>query len=334
MAVAYLVSPELLLQPLSGDGHPNDRPVFFTVREIQVARVVLALVGVGLGIAAGVWRSGRGSEWRASVEKDYAAYLADSSRTTLRPRLAWPWFAVTLLIVPLLAQTMRWSLTYHGRGVAWYNLLVGERGLWETLTAVTLFLAGVLFVYSALKFKHVFGPTPVSTKPGQLHFRLAVAKWPPLLLGVLLIVGAGEEVSWGQVWLGFATPEVVKAVNDQGEFNLHNIATHWTNHLMVGFFLSYVGVLPLLAFLRREVSYVVERLNVPLCSIAFAPFAFVGVSMSEAFREMWGSPLWRPDEARETLFGVLMLGLSVSFHLMWKGRAERQVFKHQPDSGK
>ncbi len=42
----------------------------------------------------------------------------------------------------------------------------------------------------------------------------------------MIIIGAffvaGEEVSWGQRFIGFETPPDIKAVNDQNEFNLHN----------------------------------------------------------------------------------------------------------------
>ena len=167
-------------------------------------------------------------------------------------------------------------------------------------------LAEAFLVHSVMKFRNVFS--------------LTAAKCPPLLLGFSLIVGAGEEISWGQHWLGFETPEFVRSVNVLNEFNLHNISSHWANHLMVLFFLSYVGLLPVLARLFSEIRYGIERLNIPLCPVAFVPFAFVGVLMSEASRELWGNPPWSPNEARETLFGVIMMGLSVSFHLTWKDR--------------
>lgn len=38
-----------------------------------------------------------------------------------------------------------------------------------------------------------------------------------------MLVVAGEEVAWGQWFLGFSTPEAVAAVNAQGELTLHNL---------------------------------------------------------------------------------------------------------------
>jgi hypothetical protein len=52
--------------------------------------------------------------------------------------------------------------------------------------------------------------------------RRAVRGWL-LLLALLCLVFAGEELSWGQRLFGFETPECVRAVNEQDELNLHNL---------------------------------------------------------------------------------------------------------------
>ncbi len=44
-----------------------------------------------------------------------------------------------------------------------------------------------------------------------------------LLLGLLFFFAFGEEISWGQRIFDFDTPEAIKRVNLQGEFNLHNM---------------------------------------------------------------------------------------------------------------
>ncbi len=48
-----------------------------------------------------------------------------------------------------------------------------------------------------------------------------VAFFALFALGLLFV--AGEEVAWGQWFLGFETPAPIRAVNAQGEFTLHNI---------------------------------------------------------------------------------------------------------------
>lgn len=44
-----------------------------------------------------------------------------------------------------------------------------------------------------------------------------------LVVGMLLLLGAGEELSWGQRLLDFETPGFFQRYNDQSELNLHNL---------------------------------------------------------------------------------------------------------------
>ncbi len=41
---------------------------------------------------------------------------------------------------------------------------------------------------------------------------------------VLMVFAAGEETSWGQCIFGFATPNFLIALNNQGEASIHNIS--------------------------------------------------------------------------------------------------------------
>jgi len=53
--------------------------------------------------------------------------------------------------------------------------------------------------------------------------RSAFVVWGSLAAAAVLFVMAMEEVSWTQWFFGFATPESVREVNLQHEFNLHNL---------------------------------------------------------------------------------------------------------------
>ena len=44
-----------------------------------------------------------------------------------------------------------------------------------------------------------------------------------LLLAGIFLVGAMEEISWGQRLFDWSTPQVLDAVNEQGETTLHNL---------------------------------------------------------------------------------------------------------------
>jgi len=117
---------------------------------------------------------------------------------------AWLWLWVPpLMLVPIFASRL------HGREfyVRWME---SEQGLVENATALILV------------------PAVVAGAMALRHRRLLPARW---LAGWIALVAlgcfyfAGEEVSWGQHWFGWATPEPIGALNDQGETNLHNTSS-------------------------------------------------------------------------------------------------------------
>ena len=89
--------------------------------------------------------------------------------------------------------------------------------------------------------------------------RLGLAVWFGLFAAGLIVL-AGEEASWGQHWLRFATPEDWAQANLQGETNFHNasLATERIPKTLLSIAVLLTGVLwPL--FYRRT-----GRLHPPL----------------------------------------------------------------------
>jgi hypothetical protein len=84
-------------------------------------------------------------------------------------------------------------------------LLFREDGVLESLSALFYLSAALLFAL--------------------LHRRLRVPWWRScyLALAALMAFVAGEEISWGQRLLGFATPSDLQAMNVQKELNVHNL---------------------------------------------------------------------------------------------------------------
>ena len=54
-----------------------------------------------------------------------------------------------------------------------------------------------------------------------------------ILAGIGLVFVAGEEISWGQRIIGFATPDYLLDINIQNEFNFHNIRTKYTDQFEI-----------------------------------------------------------------------------------------------------
>ena len=78
------------------------------------------------------------------------------------------------------------------------------------------------------------------------------------MTGLFFFVCAGEEVSWGQRIFGFKTPEDVLKVNEQKEFNLHNLKFEYLHPSdLVSWYMKGFGiVLPLVLvfWMRRKDS--------------------------------------------------------------------------------
>lgn len=148
--------------------------------------------------------------------------------------------------------------------------LKGENSFFELGTALFFTLSGFLFLGSFRKNGNIF----------------------LLLLFLLMILGAGEELSWGQHLFNYNTPSQIKSANVQGEFNIHNIQMFNTdnfNHskktglkrlLEINFlfriFITIFGViLPLLVYHIKFFRKLSFQLKLPVPPIAIGIFFFL-----------------------------------------------------------
>ena len=115
-----------------------------------------------------------------------------------------------------------------------YRRLALEGRLVENLTAAWQLSAGVLLLIVAWLERR--------TLPRLIY----------ILGGILMLFFAGEEISWGQQLLGFATPNALADINYQNEFNIHNIDA---------------AIIDLAAVLY-------DNLRLPLCIIAVAALLY------------------------------------------------------------
>jgi hypothetical protein len=116
-------------------------------------------------------------------------------------------------------------------------------GLIEHLTVGVLIPGILAAIYALIRFR-----------------RLLPTRWAQLWLvlwTLACIYFAGEECSWGQWYLEFETPEQLTTLNDQGEFNFHNMSS-WLDQkprTLVEVFVVVAGLLiPIVLLLRRETT--------------------------------------------------------------------------------
>jgi hypothetical protein len=93
---------------------------------------------------------------------------------------------------------------FHQR---WFS---SEEGFLEWVTVILLVPAAWYGARSALRGRREAGPW--------------VVRWW-VILTLVCVYFAGEEVSWGQQIFFWETPEFIGALNDQNETNLHNISS-------------------------------------------------------------------------------------------------------------
>ena len=122
------------------------------------------------------------------------------------PRLIWLW-AIPLPIVVQLATH------YFDTGDRYYSRWIeSESGIIENATARLLLPAAYYALGVGVRYFHRYG--------------IECCLWF-LGLAAVCFGFAGEEISWGQHWLGWEAPEYFIEHNRQGETNFHNFNIHF-----------------------------------------------------------------------------------------------------------
>ena len=114
---------------------------------------------------------------------------------------------IVWLVLPIVVAVMPYIARFIGTHTDGY--MYGEKGVIENITVIFLLIAIIVCVlFLVAKEKIQFS----SLKIWMVLF----------LLGAIYY--AGEELSWGQHFFGWGTPEQWTEFNDQQETNLHNTA--------------------------------------------------------------------------------------------------------------
>jgi hypothetical protein len=94
-----------------------------------------------------------------------------------------------------------------------FRFFVAEDHFFEYLSALAFLGAGVFFLTAFWR----------SRLPAHRVENPPIKRLAYVALAFVLIIGAGEEISWGQRVLGYETPEVLRKLNVQEEATLHNL---------------------------------------------------------------------------------------------------------------
>jgi hypothetical protein len=188
-----------------------------------------------------------------------------------------------------------------------FHTLYGEEKFIENATVFLFILAGLFSLWNAIRWRG---------QEGRWH-------WFYLGFGVLLILVAMEEMSWGQHILGTASPDFFLEHNVQQETNLHNIVLPQLGYVFYVPLLIYGVLLPPLtntrpiAALRRW-----GLLEVP--SVLLSPaFAFGSLIV---LRVLSYGDTRVMSEGAEVAEMILALCLAMAMVMHW-----RKLYQGEPD---
>ena len=197
-----------------------------------------------------------------------------------------------------------------------------EDGFYQNLGALFFLLTAIAFFVLAARPKLY----RFENKNGKYTERLYF-----LLLGILFVFAFGEEISWGQRIFDYATPEAVKEVNVQGEFNLHNmeifhgltregekktgvLGLFSMQNLFYLVFFTYLVIIPLLYGLNARFRAFINRIRLPvpfiIIGVLFCFNWFFGNAFRAQFSHLNGHRL---VEIKETVFALILFALPLSW---------------------
>jgi len=183
--------------------------------------------------------------------------LADNRKAWLIPhRWAAPLLLIPLVPLPILA--LGGHLEHP-----WFYAVTVEDGIVEWVQFVALIAGAVVWGIVAIRWHRL-----------RQHVMAVLI----MMVALMAVVVAGEEISWGQRVLGWTTPAGLDAINHQGELNIHNISSIEFVTRIGQFGASAFGVvLPLLALGGRFASRIGAAYLIPpvgLISFFLVPLAY------------------------------------------------------------
>jgi hypothetical protein len=158
------------------------------------------------------------------------------------------------------------------------------------------------------------------------------------------LLSFGEETSWLQHQLGYATPGVVSGINSQGEFNLHNLSIFQGGELLgknrenreiglslllksqhlfqLGFF-AYFLVLPILTL--TPTIALITKLRVPYPGWRLFGNIWLSIGLTILFT-VFANEATKPiiAETRELLYALTILVFLILWVRLWRyGRGQQ-----------
>jgi hypothetical protein len=139
-----------------------------------------------------------------------------------------------------------------------YTIITDEDHILEYFGFFFLIIAGILLIGSGLKDNFP---------------NIKIIRWAFFFAGLVFIITALEEISWGQRIFEFKTPEGVVVINQQEEFNFHNINKKFFDRLVDRVNILFVFIATFWLILKKDRLYGIRIPSIPLI-LAFSIIPF------------------------------------------------------------
>lgn len=198
-----------------------------------------------------------------------------------------------------------WCAWLFSRDARLFNALSLEDGLFEWLSALFLFAASAFFALLAIG-------QLAGTRSGGGRQAWALGGAGVFFALTFFVIGM-EEISWMQRVFDVATPQALVALNDQKEFNFHNISTGASE------LVYYNGAFFLLVFVPFIGLFVKGRLKGGV-GAALMPSAFVlaaSAPMAAFNSGRWGVLPTQISVMMTVIILLVLVNLALRYNL-WK----------------
>jgi len=208
--------------------------------------------------------------------------------------------------------------------------LISEAGVYQAVTAIAFLAAGIVMLIAFGRGKRGNNFVIFETRRNLFV----------VLLGIVFIIGAGEELSWGQHILGYEVPDAVANANRQREFNLHNLnffdgrnddgslKTGASKLLTISglfslFWLSFCVCIPLLDVVSNKVRRLISHVQLPLVPLWIGMVFPANYLFAKYAIVLSGHKIHYVAEVKETGFSILFLLFCVTYYNQQKTRTEK-----------
>ena len=290
LGASIWISPErlsalgLMDRSLASDNPLVRETALLEIRIAKVGFAVLAALMAGLALVAPRLSQ---SAWYSRVQTEGGGFPLPYETQQRRV------ISVSSLVA-LVGLVIGGLYLRYGNDIFSYEVLVEinrEDGVLEGLSAVILLVASAV----ALLVAYRVGWSAV----GLFH----------AFLGLLFFAMCGEEISWGQRFIGFETPESLEGLNVQNEVNLHNMFGYLFDHMFILCFFLWGCALPAMYWMWRPWRWFQSRIGLPMPSIGLAiAMLLVTLTQEQLTDRLIGTvTLLRVPELREFLSALCFL---------------------------